>query len=194
MASQGHLPKSALDQLTPPEVVIRNEHPKMTAEATVIVPPQVNLPNNRLPNLGDPRSAVFGPPSNGIGYGSAIGSGAGLGIGSGNGGGVGAGFGEGIGGGVFRVGGGVSAPRAIYKPDPEYSPEARQAKYQGTVVLSLIVGADGRAHGFRVVRSLGMGLDEKAIEAVQQWRFEPARKDGKPVSVAVDVEVNFRLF
>src|SRR5436305_5986667 len=138
MASQGHLPDRALDQLTPPEVVIRNEHPKMTAEATVIVPPQVNLPNNRLPNLGDPRSAVFGPPSNGIGYGSAIGSGAGLGIGSGNGGGVGAGFGEGIGGGVFRAGGGVSAPRAMYKQDPEDSSEAYQAYYLVTGIVSII--------------------------------------------------------
>jgi periplasmic protein TonB len=193
-ASQGHLPKRSPEQFVPPEVMIRNDNPKITVEPTVVVPPQVNLANNRLPNLGDPRSTVAGPPSNGIGYGSGIGSGAGLGVGSGADGGVGAGIGGGYGGGIFTVGGGVRAPRAIYKPDPEYSPEARQAKYQGTVVLSLIVRPDGTAHGLRVVRSLGMGLDEKAIEAVQQWRFEPARKDGKPVAVAVEVEVNFHLF
>ena len=166
----------------------------MTAQPTVVVAPQVNLANDRLPNLGDPRSAVLGPLSNGTGSGGSIGSGGGLGIGGGVGDGVGSGSDGGYGGGIFRVGGGVSAPRATYKPDPEYSPEARQAKYQGTVVLSLVVAPDGRAHGLRVVRSLGMGLDEKAIEAVRQWRFEPARKDGKPVAVAVDVEVNFRLF
>src|SRR5215472_6213671 len=193
-ASRGHLPERSLDQFASPEVVIHNGDPKIPVEATVVVPPQVSIPDNRLPNLGDLRSRVAGPPSNGTGYGSSIGSGAGSGLGGGFGGGVGIGIGGGYSGGVFRVGGGVSAPRAIYKPDPEYSPEDRQAKYQGTVVLSLIVAPDGRAHGLRVVRSLGMGLDEKAIEAVREWRFEPARKDGKPVAVAVDVEVNFRLF
>src|SRR5215468_10819374 len=193
-ASRGHIPKRSLEQFAPPEVVVRNERPKLIAEATVIVPPQVNLPNHSLPNLGDSRSTMVGPPSNGIGYGASIGSGSGLGIGNGFGDGVGAGIGGGYGGGVFVVGGGVSAPRPVYKPDPEYSPEARQAKYQGAVVLSLVVAADGKPRNLRVVRSLGMGLDEKAIEAVKRWRFEPARKDGKPVAVAVDVEVNFRLF
>jgi len=95
--------------------------------------------------------------------------------------------------GVFRVGGGVSAPRVSYSPDPEYSDEARRAKYQGTCVLSLTVGPDGLPRDIRIARSLGMGLDEKAIEAVQQWRFQPALKDGKPVAVAINVEVQFRL-
>jgi len=88
----------------------------------------------------------------------------------------------------------VRAPRALYAPDPEFSEEARKAKYQGTVVLWMIVGPDGRTHDIRVQRSLGMGLDEKAIEAVQRWRFEPARKDGIPVAVEIAVEVNFRLY
>lgn len=95
--------------------------------------------------------------------------------------------------GVFRVGGGVSAPRVSYSPDPEYSDEARGAKYQGVCVLTLIVGPDGLPWDIRVARSLGMGLDEKAIEAVKQWRFQPAMKDGKPVAVAINVEVQFRL-
>jgi TonB family protein len=107
---------------------------------------------------------------------------------------VGPGRGGGIGGGVFRVGGGVSAPRAIATPDPEYSEEARKAKYQGTCVLWLIVGPDGRPRDIRVARQLGMGLDQKAIEAVKQWKFEPAMKDGKPVAVQINVEVNFRLY
>lgn len=95
--------------------------------------------------------------------------------------------------GVFRVGGGVSAPRVSYSPDPEYSDEARRAKHQGTCVLSLIVAPDGLPRDIRVARSLGMGLDEKAIEAVSRWRFQPALKDGKPVAVAINIEVQFRL-
>lgn len=95
--------------------------------------------------------------------------------------------------GIYRVGGGVSAPRAVYFPDPEYSDEARRARYQGTCVLSLIVGPDGLPRDIKVTRSLGMGLDEKAIEAVKQWRFQPAMKDGGPVAVAINVEVMFRL-
>src|SRR4051812_25432081 len=196
IAPKGHLPKFAMEQITPPEVVIRNEHPKLTAEPTVVMPPQVKLASNNLPNLGDPKSPVIGgPPSNGVGSGAGIGSGAGGGIGSGTGGGVGPGIGGGYGGGVFRPGvGGVTAPRAIYKPDPEYSEEARKAKYQGTVVLGLIVDAAGRPRGLKVERGLGMGLDEKALEAVRNWKFEPAEKDGKPVAVAISVEVEFRLF
>jgi TonB family protein len=194
LAPKGRLPKTAMEQITPPEVVVRNDHAKLTAEPTVVMPPQIRMSSN-LPNLGDPKSTVVGPAFNGIGSGAGIGSGRGGGIGSGFGGGVGPGIGGGYAGGVFRPGvGGVSAPRAIYKPDPEYSTEARQAKYQGTVVLSLIIGADGRPRGIHVARALGMGLDEKALEAVRQWRFEPAMKDGKPVAVSVDVEVAFRLF
>lgn len=92
------------------------------------------------------------------------------------------------------MGGGVTAPRVIYDPDPEYSEEARQSKYQGTVVLWIVIDADGRARDVRVQRSLGMGLDEKAVEAVRKWRFQPALKDGHPVAVQVNVEVNFRLY
>jgi len=139
-------------------------------------------------------AALLTPPSNGIGSGGGIGSGPGGGVGSGQGPGVGEGRGGGIGGGVFRVGGGVSAPRAIYFPDPEFSEEARKAKYQGSVVLSAIIGPDGRPHNLRVVRSLGMGLDEKATEAVTRWRFEPARKGSQPVAVEVNIEVAFRLY
>ena len=95
---------------------------------------------------------------------------------------------------MFRVGGGVSAPRPIFTPEPEYSEEARKAKYQGTCVLWLIVDRDGKTRDIRVGRALGLGLDEKAIEAVKQWKFEPAIKDGKPVSVQVNVEVSFRLY
>jgi periplasmic protein TonB len=191
---KGKLPKLAMEQITPPAMVVRNDHPKLTAEPTVVVPPQIKIASN-MPNIGDPLSHLpSGPPSNGTGSGGGIGSGTGGGVGSGEGPGVGPGRGGGIGGGVFRVGGGVSAPRAIATPDPEYSEEARKAKYQGTCVLWLIVGPDGRPRDVKVTRSLGLGLDEKAIEAVKQWKFEPAMKDGKPVAVQINVEVSFRLY
>jgi len=158
----------------------------------VVGPPQIQLP--QLGAAGDPLSGILGPPSSGTGSGGGIGSGSGGGVGSGRGPGVGPGAGGGIGGGLYRVGGGVSAPRPIYSPDPEYSDEARKAKYQGTVVLWLVVGPDGRPRDIHLARSLGMGLDEKALEAVRTWRFEPARKDGQPVSVQINVEVTFRLY
>lgn len=191
-APKGNLPKLSREQFTPPTMIIRNENPKLPMEATVVVPPQIKLPVGG--QLGDPLSNIIGPPSNGTGSGGGIGSGSGGGVGSGRGPGVGPGWGGGIGGGAYRVGGGVSAPRATYSPDPEYSEEARKAKYQGTVVLWVVVGPDGRPHDIRVQRTLGMGLDEKAIEAVRLWKFDPARKDGQPVAVQINVEVNFRLY
>jgi TonB family protein len=95
---------------------------------------------------------------------------------------------------VYKVDGAVSPPAPIYSPNPEYSKEARHAKYQGTCVLWMVVGTDGRPRDIRVSRTLGLGLDEKAIEAVKQWRFKPAMKDGNPVAVRVSVQVNFHLY
>jgi len=196
VAPKGKLPKKSMEQITPPAMVIRNDHPKLPVEPTVVIPPQVklNMAAN-MPSLGDPLSKLpSGPPSNGTGSGGGIGAGSGGGVGVGSGPGVGEGRGGGIGGGVFRVGGGVSAPRALNTPDPDYSEEARKAKYQGTVVLWLVVDSSGRPRDVKVARSLGMGLDQKAIEAVRKWTFEPAMKDGKPVAVQINVEVNFRLY
>ena len=164
-APKGALPKLSKDQIVPPAIVIRNDHPKLAVDPSVVVPPQLKLPT--VGAIGDPLSKVLGTPSNGTGSGGGIGSGR---------------------------GGGVSAPKVVYDPDPEYSEEARKAKYQGTVVLWLVVAPDGHPQQIRVQRSLGMGLDEKAMEAVRQWRFEPAKKDGQPVPVMINVEVNFRLY
>ena len=190
-ASKGTLPRFSREQLTPPVVVVRNENPRLPAEPTVVGPPALSFP--RSSQLGNPLSTIL-QPSNGTGSGGGIGSGSGGGVGSGYGPGVGPGYGGGIGGGVYRVGGGVSAPRAIYAPDPEYSDEARRAKFQGEVVLWAIVGPDGKPRDLRVARSLGMGLDQKAIEAVRQWKFAPAMKDDQPVAVQVNIEVDFRLY
>lgn len=191
-ASKGSAPHFASEQLTPPTVVIRNETPILPAEPTEVGQPEMKLP--QLGQTGDPTAAILNPPSNGIGSAGGIGAGHGGGVGDGEGPGVGEGRGGGMGGGVYRPGGGVSAPRPIYDPDPEYSDEARQAKFQGDVVLSAIIGADGRPRDLRVARSLGLGLDQKALDAVAKWRFEPAMKDRHPVAVQIGIEVVFRLY
>lgn len=188
---KGAVPKQALEQVTPPQVV-PPEHAKLTADPTVVVPPQIKLPTNG--DLGNPLASITGPLSQGTGIGGGLGSGNGTGIGSGDGSGVGPGRGGGYGGGLFHVGGGVSAPKAIYDPDPDYSEEARKAHWQGTVVLGVVIGADGKVHDVKVVRSLGLGLDEKAVETVKTWRFEPSRKDGQPVAVQLNIEVNFHMY
>jgi TonB family protein len=191
-ASKGRLPKVSLRQFTPPMAVVNNPNPKLTMDPSIIAPPDVNLPQVNMSQYGDPLARI-GPPSNGPGSGGGIGSGSGGGVGSGKGGGFGPGEGGGVGGGVFRVGGGVTAPALLFKKEPEYSEEARKAKYQGTVLLYIEVDPSGKATNMRVVRSLGLGLDEKAMEAVRQWKFKPGYKDGKPVTVAATIEVNFRL-
>jgi len=96
--------------------------------------------------------------------------------------------------GVYRVGGGVTAPRAIYAPSPEYTDKARKAKINGTVVLSLIVTPEGEARDVRVTKSLTVDLDIKAVEAVRKWKFKPATKDGQPVAVQISAEATFRLY
>jgi len=191
-ASKGRLPKASLKQFTPPMAVLNNLHPKLPMEPTIIAPPDVALPQVNMQQYGDPL-AKLGPASNGPGSGGGIGSGSGGGVGSGRGGGYGPGEGGGVGGGVFRMGGGVSAPTVLYKVEPEYSEEARKAKYQGTVMLYVEVDANGHPRNLRVLRSLGLGLDEKAIEAVEKWKFRPGYKDGKAVTVQATIEVNFRL-
>ncbi len=192
-ASKGRLPKLAMTQIAPPAAVIRNLNPKLPVEPTIVIPPQVHLASNNMPNLGDPMAGAV-VPSNGTGSGGGIGTGSGGGVGSGKGPGFGPGEGGGVGGGVFHVGGGVSPPRVIYQPDIEFSEEARKAKYQGTCVLALIVDANGRPTNIRVTSSLGMGLDEKAIEAAKKYRFEPGMKDGHPVAVEIALEVDFHLY
>ena len=191
-ASKGRLPRLEPRQFTPPAAVVHNPNPKLIMEPTLVIPPDVNLPQVAMTQYGDPLGKL-GPLSNGPGSGGGIGSGSGGGVGPGRGAGFGPGQGGGFGGGVFRAGGGVSAPTVVFKVEPEYSEEARKAKFQGTVVLYIEVNEKGLPQNIRVVRPLGLGLDEKAIEAVTKWKFRPGYKDNKPVTVAATIEVNFRL-
>jgi len=191
-ASKGRLPKFAAEQFTPPMAVVRAVDPKLEMDPTLLGPPDLKLPSPNMSVWGDP-NGVNGPPSNGTGSGGGIGSGNGGGVGSGNGGGYGPGSGGGFGGGAFRVGGGVTPPVPIFKVEPEFTEAARKAKYQGTVMVSIVVDAEGRVKDPRIVKAVGLGLDEKALEAVKQWKFKPGMKDGRAVPVYAQIEVTFRL-
>ncbi len=193
-APKGAIPKFDLMQFTPPQAVLKNLEPELPADPSLLGPPQLRLPAMNLAQLGDPMGPDFGPSSNGPGFGGGIGSGEGTGIGSGRGGGLGPGRGGGTGGGAYSVGGNVSAPVPIYKPEPPYSEEARKAKYQGTVVLLIVVDSQGNVTDVSVLKPLGMGLDEKAVSTVQTWKFQPALRNNTPVAVRVSVEITFRLF
>ena len=192
-ASKGHLPEISKQQITPPQI-LKIDHPKLPVPESIVMPQQIKLPDANMPNVGMPNSQQVALASQGGGSGSGFGSGNGGGIGSGSGGGVGPGEGGGYGGGVMHPGGGVSAPQLIYSVDPEFSDEARRAKYQGICVVSLIVDAQGNPQNIRIARALGMGLDEKAMEAVKEYKFKPAYYKGRPVPVTIDVEVNFRIY
>lgn len=185
-ASRGVLPPSSVIQQAPPNVMQPKEMPKLAVQQSVELAPDIKF----LPGqVGDPW-ALSKILSNGPGGPGGSGEGCCDGVGPGNG----PGAGPGPGGRYIAGVNGVSYPRAIYSPEPGFSDEARKSKTQGNVVLLLTVGVDGRAHDVRVQNSLGMGLDEQAIEAISTWRFLPAMYNGRPVATQIAVEVNFRLY
>jgi protein TonB len=183
--TQGRLPKVASEQIVAPKAP-PTIPPKLAVEPTVEMQKDLKMANNEMPNLGMPNA-----PAASVG---SLGTGSGGGIGSGNGNGVGPGSGENMGGGVYHIGGGVRAPVVITQVDPEFSEEARKQKFSGNVLVDLIVDEHGNPTHVRVARGVGLGLDEKAVEAVRQYRFKPATKDGKPVKVELSIEVRFEIF
>jgi protein TonB len=190
-ADKGRLPRISDRQFVPPQAVLNNLHPKLVVEPTIIAPPDAEVPQVNLENYGDP-FAKLGIHSNGPGSRFGIGPGDGTGVGPNKGPGVGDGCCDGGVGYVPGIGG-VTAPQLIDQVEPQYSEEARKAKVSGVVILDLIVDPAGHSRDIRVVHGTGLGLDEKAIDAVRQWRFKPGTKNGKPVPVHARVEVNFRL-
>jgi protein TonB len=171
-ALQRPVPRVSPKVFTPP--LIADEHPALVIDASLVTSSDAWLaPASTIGNL----------------MGAWVGAGTGNipGPGSGSGG-IDRGDAQ-----VFTVGKGTVPPAVLSKVDPEYSEEARKAKYSGAVMLSVVVNTDGRAGNITVVRSLGMGLDEKAVEAVQQWRFRPGMNQGIPVRVRAQIEVNLRL-
>jgi protein TonB len=179
--SHGALPKLELEPLAAPKIPPL-QTPMLAIEPSVDM--QKDLKMAAAPDLGVPNSPVVS---------SSMGDGRGGWLGPGNGNGVGLGSDGNIGGGARRVGGGVSAPEVLYQPEPEFSEEARKAKLSGNVVVYLWVDEHGNPTHVRVVRGIGMGLDEKAAEAVWQYRFKPAMSNGKPVTVEMFVDVVFQI-
>jgi TonB family protein len=192
-ASKGHLPPVEKVRITPPQI-LKIDNPKLAAPPSVDLPRQVHIPDNNLPNMGSPQSPQIALSSQGGGSGSGFGEGSGGGIGIGSGGGIGAGSGGGYGGGIMSVGGGVSAPQLLHSVQPEFTDEARRAKLEGVVSIQLIVDANGNPENIQILHQLGMGLDQKAIQAVQQYKFKPAMYEGHPVPVRLKVDVDFHLY
>ena len=183
--ANGAAPKYAVHQFDPPAVAV--PLPRLPVIPTISAP----VPQIDASTYGDPLSTLTdGSAGQGI---NGLGNGTGGGLGNGEGEGYGSGEGGGAGGGAFRIGGDVSSPVLLSKVEPEYSEEARKAKFSGMVVLSVVVDEHGVPRNIRVVRPLGLGLDQKAIDAVTRWRFRPGVRHGKAVSVIANVEVSFRL-
>jgi TonB family protein len=191
-ASLGRLPRPAPRQFTPPVVIYENLNPQLPMEPTIVMTSAIALATLDLPRFGDPHG-VSGPASGGRGSDGGIGDGTGTGVGDNQGPGYGPGPGDGgvTGGGGFRDA--VTEPVLLWKIEPEYTDEARRAKVQGTVVLRIEVDTHGQAQNITVRQGLGLGLDERAIEAVRRWRFRPGYRNGKPSVTAALVQVNFRL-
>jgi TonB family protein len=154
----------------------------------------VKMPDSSpMLKVGMTNSPQVALASQGKGSGSGFGAGLGGGLGAGRGIGAGPGSGGGYGGGVMSVGGGVSAPQVIQSVQPDFTEEARQANFQGNVAIQLIVDAQGNPQDIRVTRHLGMGLEQKAIDAVRQYKFRPAMYQGHPVAVQIVIDVDFHL-
>jgi periplasmic protein TonB len=185
--TQGHPPRFALTPLAPPQIA-SVQNPRLAVDPAV----DIRIPDSAsMPNLGVSNSANVTIDSNGPGDRAGIGWRGSSGVGPGNG----PGYGPGSDPGVYVAGrGGVTVPVPVFAPEAEFSDEARREKYQGICLVAIIVDAHGFPQNVHVVRHLGMGLDEKAMEAIRRYRFKPATKDGKPVAAAITVEVDFRLF
>ena len=182
-ATKGAPPKFAEIPIVPPTAPPMVEA-KIRVEPAIEVQDDVKMAS-ALPQIGAANSPLVG---------MSMGNGRGSGLGSGDGNGYGPGSGGGMGGGLKHVGGGVSEPVVIYQVDPEFSEEARKAKAQGSVTVDLLVDEKGRPSHVHAVDGIGMGLNEKAEEAVKQYRFKPAMENGKPVTVEMNVVVVFHIY
>jgi len=198
------LPRPASQSIPPARP--RRPRPIEAAPRPVEAPPAF-LPNHALPPVVAPvvsfasdgqtvaglLDSTASEPSQGPGSGGGVGSGEGTGLGEGTGPGIGPGSGGGTGGGPYRQGSGIEPPRLVREVRPRYTEEARRRTVEGEVVVEIVVRSDGRVGDVRILQRLGSGLDDRAVEAVRQWLFEPAQRLGVPVDVLVEVAVEFRL-
>jgi periplasmic protein TonB len=184
---EGRNPKFENMPLAPSMVPVIQQ-PKLAVDPAI----NIALPDDSaMPNIGVHNSPNVTLASNGPGLHAGLGTGPGGGIGPGNGPGYGPGADGGV---VYSPGRGIVPPVPIYAPEAEFSDEARRSKYQGVCLISIIVDTHGNPQNPRVVQRLGMGLDEKAIEAIRRYKFKPGTRDGKPVPVLITIEVDFRMF
>ena len=203
----GRMPEQTRVQMVPPDP--EDPRPLIPAEDLMASAPSVQMPIDIPQDMSLPIGDIFAPPNSsrssgpgigggiGTGRGTGVGSGTGPGVGPGSGGGMGGGSGGGIGSGVgpYVVGGGVKAPVAIYQPLPIYTEEARKARAEGIVMIQAVIRRDGSVDSFKVLRGLGYGLDESAINTIAtKWRFKPGTLNGTPVDVQANIEVSFRLY
>jgi len=180
-ASKGRLPDKPVHRMFLPPMVAMNDQPHLAIQVSMIDAPEMN---SSLAEIGDPLGLLAGT-SGGPGQRGGIGAGLGGGIGDGPGGGF-------SGGEIVREKL-TRTPQVIYQEEPQYSEPARRAHVQGFVRLRIDVGIDGRPSNIRVVKAMGLGLDENAIEAVKRWRFRPALIGDRPVIAPALVEVGFHL-
>jgi len=203
----GRMPETTRAQMVPPDP--ENPQPLLPPEdllaqnQTVQMP--IDIPQDMSLPIGDisapPNYAMSSGPGSGggigTGRGTGVGPGTGPGVGPGEGGGMGGGRGGGIGSGVgpYVVGNGVKPPVPLLQPLPAYTEEARKARAEGIVLIQAIVRKDGTVDSFKVLRGLGYGLDESAINTIAtKWRFRPGTFNGTPVDVQANIEVSFRLY
>lgn len=159
----------------------------------VLVAPIVSAPADNRDRIGVFEQASTEAASHGPGQGGGTGTGAGTGVGPGDGSGLGPGSGGGTGGGPFRPGAGIEPPRLLREVKADYSEDARRGGLEGEVVMEIVVTRNGSVGDVRILKRLGAGLDERATQAVRQWRFAPATRKGSPVDVLVEVAVEFKL-
>jgi protein TonB len=179
-ASRGQAPLRPVTKIFVPPMAVRIEDPKLLVQQAVIEAPEFSTASE----IGDPMGKI-GALSGGPGGPFGIGDGSGIGIGKGPG--------SGTGGVSYKSLGITEEPKLLHSEEPEYSEEGRKARAQGSVLLAIDVDVNGRVANIRIIKSLGLGLDEKAKEAVLKWRFRPAMAAGRPVTAPAQVRVTFHL-
>jgi protein TonB len=159
----------------------------------IVVAPIVSAPHDSRDRIGVLDKTSAGADSHGSGQGGGAGSGIGTGEGSGEGVGIGPGTGGGIGGGPYRAGSGIEPPQLLHEVKADYTEDARRRGITGDVILEIVVRRDGSVADIKVLQGLGWGLNDRAVQAVRQWRFSAARRLGSPVDVIVEVAVEFKI-
>ena len=167
--------------------------PVRTDQAPPVVAPVASVPADKKDQAGVLTETAPQTGTRGSGEGGGSGTGTGTGVGEGDGSGIGPGSGGGTGGGPYRPGSGITAPELLREVKPDYTEEARRRNLEGEVVVEIVVRRDGTVGNMRLLQGLGAGLDQRAMDAVRQWRFAPARRHGTPVDVLVEVAVEFKL-